>query len=65
MSDAKNKKWVFIANPIAGNGDGEKIVSTLKQRIEKYVSSGYSYIIAVGGDGTMNEVGKTLLDKKD
>ena len=87
MTDLKNKKWVFITNPISGNGDGEKIVPTLKQKIEeyningeivmteyhghaselaeKYASSGYDYIITVGGDGTMNEVGKVLLDKKD
>lgn len=87
MDESKQQKWVFIVNPIAGNGYGAEIVPELKSRIEqfgipgeivmternghaselseKYSALGYSHIIAVGGDGTMNEVGKVLLDKKD
>ncbi|MCP5102735.1 MAG: hypothetical protein GY950_05130, partial [bacterium] len=32
---------------------------------EKYVEKGFRYIIAVGGDGTVNETAKALLDKKN
>ena len=31
---------------------------------DKYLKSGYTHIIAVGGDGTMNEVAKPLIGKK-
>jgi len=31
---------------------------------EKYLKSGYTHIIAVGGDGTMNEVSKPLIGEK-
>jgi YegS/Rv2252/BmrU family lipid kinase len=80
------QKWIFIVNPIAGNGDGERVIPELQANIkkynvpaevimteyhghaselaEKYASAGYTHIIAVGGDGTMNEVGKALLNKK-
>jgi len=87
MKNDNNTKWVFITNPIAGNGDGEKIIPLLEQKLgefnipgeiviteyhghatdlaEKYASEGYGHIIAVGGDGTMNEVAKVLLERKD
>ncbi len=32
---------------------------------ETYVKKGFRYITAVGGDGTINEVAKALLDKED
>ncbi|MFC2090879.1 diacylglycerol kinase family protein, partial [Bacteroidota bacterium] len=32
----KSKKWAFIANPIAGNGDGEKIIPVLKSKIAHF-----------------------------
>lgn len=32
---------------------------------ETYIKKGFRYIIAVGGDGTVNEVAKALLDKED
>ncbi len=82
----KNQKWIFIVNPISGNGYGEKIIPELKERISqfgipgeivttdkpgkaeelsrKYAESGYTHIIAVGGDGTMNEVGKAILERE-
>ena len=34
--DNANEKWVFIVNPIAGNGYGETIVPTLKEMIQKH-----------------------------
>jgi len=85
MSDNSGQKWVFIVNPIAGNGDGNRIIPELESKIdaygipgevvlterhghatelaEKFADLGYTHIIAVGGDGTMNEVGKVLLDR--
>lgn len=87
MTNNDVKKWVFIANPIAGNGYGEQIIPLLREKIKEYkvnaeivmtarpghaselaeqfASKGFEYIIAVGGDGTMNEVGKVLLDKEN
>jgi len=87
MKEENRRKWVFITNPIAGNGYGQKIVPLLEEKIkefniegeivmteyhghatelaEKFASEGYGHIIAVGGDGTMNEVGKVLLNKED
>jgi len=84
MPAAISQKWVFIVNPIAGNGDGKKIVPELERMIKvhnipgeivfserhghaielsaRYAAAGYTHIIAVGGDGTMNEVAKSLLD---
>ncbi len=87
MTESNSSKWVFITNPVAGNGYGEKIIPVLKEKLkeyaitgdivlteyhghatelaEKYASEGYGYIIAVGGDGTMNEVAKALLEKEN
>jgi YegS/Rv2252/BmrU family lipid kinase len=85
--DIKSNDWVFIVNPIAGNGYGKTIVPKLKEMIrqhdvdaeivfteknghatelaEKYFSDGFRHIIAVGGDGTFNEVARSLIDKKN
>jgi YegS/Rv2252/BmrU family lipid kinase len=82
-----NKEWVFIVNPIAGNGYGKTIVPKLREMILKhnvdaeiiftersghaselsefYFKKGFKYIIAVGGDGTFNEVSRSLINKKD
>ena len=82
-----NKEWVFIVNPIAGNGYGKTIVPKLREMILKhnvdaeiiftersghaselsefYLKKGFKYIIAVGGDGTFNEVSRSLINKKD
>ncbi len=87
MKDENSKKWIFITNPIAGNGYGQQIIPELEKKIkeygipgeivlteyhghatelaEKYAAEGYGFIIAVGGDGTMNEVGKVLLERQD
>lgn len=87
MKNSTENKWGFIVNPIAGNGDGARIVPTLESKIrdfniegeiamteshghatelaEKFASAGCKYIIAVGGDGTMNEVARAILGNKE
>jgi len=81
------KKWVFIVNPIAGNGFAKRYVPTLEAMIAKYgvnadlifteraghatdiakacAVKGYKYIIGVGGDGTMNEIARALIGRKE
>jgi diacylglycerol kinase (ATP) len=83
----KEKSWVFIVNPIAGNGYGKTIVPKLREMLlkhnvdaeivfteqnghatelsEQYYRNGFRYIIAVGGDGTFNEVARALIDKEN
>jgi YegS/Rv2252/BmrU family lipid kinase len=85
--DNINKEWVFIVNPIAGNGYGQTIIPKLREMIEKhnvdaeiictersghatelseeYLNKGFRYIIAVGGDGTFNEMTRPLVNRKD
>lgn len=85
--DKVKKEWVFIVNPIAGNGFAKSVVPKLEEMIqkhnvaadivftercghatelsEKYVKSGFRYIIAVGGDGTFNEISRPLINKND
>jgi diacylglycerol kinase family enzyme len=85
--DNEKKEWVFIVNPIAGNGFGSSIVPKLREMIQKhnidaeivftvrsghatelsehYCKRGFRFIIAVGGDGTFNEMSRSLIDKKD
>jgi diacylglycerol kinase (ATP) len=87
MIATKNKEWVFIINPIAGNGFGKTIVPRLEAMIkkhnieaelvltersghaaelsEKYLNKGFRYIIGVGGDGTLNEIARPLVNRKD
>lgn len=82
-----NKEWVFIVNPIAGNGFARSIVPKLEEMIQKhnvdaeivftersghatelseqYFKRGFKYIIAVGGDGTFNEMSRSLIGRKD
>lgn len=86
MDKARNE-WVFIVNPIAGNGFAASIVPKLKEMIQKhkidaeivftersghatelseqYLKKGFSNIIAVGGDGTFNEMARSLVGKKN
>jgi diacylglycerol kinase (ATP) len=81
------KKWVFIINPVAGNGFAMTIVPKLEEMVKKYnvdaeivftersghaaelsktyLEKGFSYFIGVGGDGTINEVARPLIDRKD
>jgi diacylglycerol kinase (ATP) len=84
---AANDQWVFIVNPIAGNGFAGKYTETVKSMIKKYpidakivlterkghateiagefVKKGYNHLIAVGGDGTINEIIKALIGKSN
>jgi YegS/Rv2252/BmrU family lipid kinase len=81
------KEWVFIINPIAGNGFAKTIVPKLEEMIKKhdvdaelvfterrghatelsgiYLKRGFRYIIGVGGDGTLNEIARPLINKRD
>ncbi len=85
--DYSKKKWVFIINPVAGNGYAKTIIPKLEESIrkynvdaelvyteryghateisEEYLKKGFSYFVAVGGDGTINEVSRPLVNVKD
>jgi YegS/Rv2252/BmrU family lipid kinase len=81
------KKWLFIVNPIAGNGYASECVEIIKSHINEkklnaeivfterqkhatelahfYASQGVQNIIAVGGDGTINEIAQALVERND
>ena len=83
----KGKKWVFIVNPVAGNGLALSLTDRIKEMISKhdleadivfterkghatelakeFADKGYTYIIGVGGDGTMNEIARSVLSRED
>ena len=83
----QNDKWVFIINPVAGNGFGKTIVPEIREMIKKYnidaelvfterhghatdiareyLEKGFKYIIGVGGDGTLNEIARPLINKNE
>lgn len=85
--DDRKKEWVFIVNPIAGNGFAKSLIPKLSEMINKhgidaeivltercghatelagqYLQKGFTYFIAVGGDGTINEMSRALIDKKN
>jgi YegS/Rv2252/BmrU family lipid kinase len=87
MAEDKSEKWIFIVNPIAGNGFAITLVPEIETMIRKYnidgeivlterighatelskmfYEKGYKYIISVSGDGTLNEVARPLINKKD
>jgi diacylglycerol kinase (ATP) len=81
---SKQGNIVFIINPIAGNGLGEKLkreMQGLTQRLPatrvsivvsnykahaselaaEYVRKNYDIVVAVGGDGTVNEVASAIM----
>jgi diacylglycerol kinase (ATP) len=82
--DKEIKDWVFIVNPVSGNGFGKEIVPKLREMIQKhrvnaeivytersghaaelseqYLRKGFKFIIAVGGDGTINEMCRPLIN---
>ena len=83
----ENKDWVFIINPVAGNGFANKYENTIKAKLkefnveadivytqkkghasqlaDEFTKNGYKHIISVGGDGTLNEVVRPLVNNKD
>ena len=83
----KNNDWVFIINPVAGNGYAKTLEPKIEEMIEKhgvnasivftknrghgaeiakeYYNDGVKNIIAVGGDGTINEIAGSLKDAKE
>ncbi len=36
MADIKGEKWIFIVNPIAGNGFAKTMVPEIEEKIKKY-----------------------------
>ena len=86
MTERKDK-WIFIVNPIAGNGFAKTLVPEIEKKIagngidgeivfterighatelsKSYYDKGYNYIISVSGDGTFNEMARSLINKKD
>jgi len=87
MAISQKEKWVFIVNPIAGNGFAKTMVPEIENKIKEqqidgeviqterpghaselarsFAETGARYIIAVGGDGTMNEVARPLINNKN
>ncbi|HUS87125.1 MAG TPA: diacylglycerol kinase family protein [Bacteroidales bacterium] len=85
MDSKMVSKWVFIVNPISGNGFGITMAPVIRKMADKYnieaevviteykdhamklageyASKGFRYIIGVGGDGTMNQVSRALLNR--
>ena len=83
----QEQKWIFIVNPVAGNGYGLTAGEHIKLKAAEYgkdfkivfterkghatsiseeaVRQGYTHIIAVGGDGTFNEVATALTGKNN
>ncbi|MCX6328861.1 MAG: diacylglycerol kinase family lipid kinase [Bacteroidia bacterium] len=87
MAEDKSEKWIFIVNPIAGNGFAKTLVPEIEKMISKYnidgeivlterighaaelskmySEKGFKYIISVGGDGTLNEAARPLINNKN
>jgi len=87
MNPESKEKWIFIVNPIAGNGFAKTMIQVIEEKLKKYdidgkiiltersghavelskscYEKGYRYIIGVGGDGTVNEIARPLVNKQD
>jgi diacylglycerol kinase (ATP) len=73
-------KWIFIVNPVAGSGsaksqlpqldiEGEIVFTGKRGHAEElsanYLGKGFRYFIAIGGDGTFNEIARPLISRSD
>jgi YegS/Rv2252/BmrU family lipid kinase len=87
MDPELKEKWIFIVNPIAGNGFAKSMIPVIEENLKKFdidgdilltersghavelskscYEKGYRYIIGVGGDGTINEIARPLVNKQD
>jgi YegS/Rv2252/BmrU family lipid kinase len=85
--EKKKDKWVFIINPVAGNGSSNLLIPKLEEKLtekkinadivftdypghaselsSEYSEKGANYIIGVGGDGTLNEIARPLINKRN
>jgi len=87
METLLKKEWVFIINPVAGNGSASLLIPKLKDMLTRkkidaelvlterpghaselssaYSKKGIDYIIGVGGDGTINEISRPLVNRRN
>jgi len=87
MPDSINDKWIFIVNPVAGNGYAKTLIPVIREKIkifnidgeivetekpghaaeisENYRLKGFRYFVGVGGDGTINEIARPLINRDD
>ena len=87
MTSESKEKWIFIVNPVAGNGYAKSLIPVIREKMNKfnidgemiltekkghaseisrmYYSRGFRYIVGVGGDGTVNEIARPLINKQD
>lgn len=87
MENRAKRKWVFIVNPIAGNGFARTIIPVLNDLVQEYkidaevvltgyrghaselseafLEKGFHNFIGVGGDGTMNEIVRPLINREN
>ena len=85
--NTEKRKWVFIINPVAGNGAAKLLIPKLENILtlkmidaeivftekpghaaelsEYYYNKGINYIVGVGGDGTLNEIARPLINKEN
>lgn len=86
MPENETNRYKFIVNPIAGRGNGERIIPDLQEGLRKQgvdydlvrtkrpfhadelarqaADEGFDVVVAVGGDGTANEVINGLMQAK-
>ncbi|RXM21853.1 diacylglycerol kinase family lipid kinase, partial [Citrobacter sp. AAK_AS5] len=61
MESSNNNKWVFIVNPIAGNGFGKLMVPIIRDNISRYGIDGE--IIQTERSGHAVELSRQYLDQ--
>jgi len=87
MADNTREKWIFIVNPVAGNGYAKTLIPVIREKLKSFdidgevvqterighateiselcISKGYRNIVGVGGDGTINEIARPLINRED